>query len=200
MRLAIFGIQWTEINSPSLRLAQSDRLRKEFARFFNLAVVRQHSGGRTTRTRVQYLRRARRQVKVTATRCANALAWLVGSAGQVESKSRGDEQVPARRDSLIPSGREYRGRLGADPDGAGGHYLQPLSQHVSLAWQQKRCDRSRSHRLVRHSFSQQPAFACGQGACGHSHGTLRQRFTHTSSGTHTLTRLQTVTGTHSVTV
>src|SRR5207253_3765086 len=53
MRLAIFGIQWTEINPPSLRLAQSDRLRKEFARFFNFAVVRHQIGGRTTRTCVQ---------------------------------------------------------------------------------------------------------------------------------------------------
>jgi len=49
VRLAIFGIQQTEINSQSLRLVQSDPLRKEFARFFNFAVVRQHSGGRTTR-------------------------------------------------------------------------------------------------------------------------------------------------------
>ena len=49
MRLAIFGIQWTEINSPSPRLVQSDRLRKEFARFFKFAVVRHHIGGRTTR-------------------------------------------------------------------------------------------------------------------------------------------------------
>jgi len=50
MRLAIFGIQQTEIKSPSPRLVQSDRLRKEFARFFNFAVVRQQIGGRTTRT------------------------------------------------------------------------------------------------------------------------------------------------------
>src|SRR5437868_10901770 len=53
MRLAIFGIQQTEIKSPSPRLVQSDRLRKEFARFFKFAVVRQHIGGRTTRTYVQ---------------------------------------------------------------------------------------------------------------------------------------------------
>jgi hypothetical protein len=43
-----------EINSPSPRQAQSNCLRKEFARFFNSAVVRQHSGGRTTRTCVQH--------------------------------------------------------------------------------------------------------------------------------------------------
>jgi hypothetical protein len=48
MRLAMFGIHRTKINSPLLRLVQSDRPRKEFARFFNSAVVRQHSGGRTT--------------------------------------------------------------------------------------------------------------------------------------------------------
>jgi hypothetical protein len=35
MRLAIFGIQLTEINSASPRLVQSDPLRKEFAKFFN---------------------------------------------------------------------------------------------------------------------------------------------------------------------
>jgi hypothetical protein len=33
---AIFGIQRTEINSPSLRLVQSDRLRKESAQIFQL--------------------------------------------------------------------------------------------------------------------------------------------------------------------
>jgi hypothetical protein len=38
----------------------------------------------------------------------------------------------------------------------------------------------------------------GQGA--HSTGTLRQRLTHTSTGTHVLTRLQIVQGTFSVTV
>ena len=43
-----FGIQAREINSASLRLAQYDRLSREFARFFNFAIVRQHSGGRTT--------------------------------------------------------------------------------------------------------------------------------------------------------
>src|SRR5207249_4068406 len=46
-----FGIQAREINSASLRLAQYDRLRREFARFVNSAVVRQHSGGRTTKSR-----------------------------------------------------------------------------------------------------------------------------------------------------
>src|SRR5438105_15354656 len=54
MRLDIFGIRRTETNSPSLRLVQPDRLRKEFARFFNFVVVRHHIGGRTTRTPVQY--------------------------------------------------------------------------------------------------------------------------------------------------
>jgi len=42
--LAMFRIKRTEINSPSLRQAQSDHFRQEFAGFFNSAVVRQHSG------------------------------------------------------------------------------------------------------------------------------------------------------------
>ena len=43
-----------EIKSPWTRLVQSDPLGKEFARFFNFAVVRHHIGGRTKRTCVQY--------------------------------------------------------------------------------------------------------------------------------------------------
>jgi hypothetical protein len=71
MRLAIFWIQRTEINSPPLRLLQSDRSRKKFARFFNSAVVRQHIGGRTTCTCAQYPGQERFS-RTGATGCASS--------------------------------------------------------------------------------------------------------------------------------
>src|SRR5262249_8511207 len=78
----------------------------------------------------------------------------------------------------------------ARPRGCGGRYLQ-LSQLSQQLGQQRRAQ-IRCHKLGRQGSQ--------HSAGGHSTGTLRQRLTHTSSGTHTLTRLQTVVGTHSVTV
>ena len=77
MRLATFGIQLTEINPPSPRLVQSDLLRKEFARFFNFAVVRHHIGGRTTRTWVQVTFRSLPSAKggTFALETGRTLAW-----------------------------------------------------------------------------------------------------------------------------
>jgi hypothetical protein len=110
------------------------------------------------------------------------------------------------------------GPSGADPDGAGGHYFaqppqpppqpepQPLSQPVlQHASQAKRWRNSRLHQL---SFSQQGWQQLSQqevvGQAGAQvvtvTGTMRQRLTQTSSGTHTFTFRQTVQGTHSVTV
>ena len=62
--------------------------------------------------------------------------------------------------------------------------------HEQLGWQQFDWQLGWQHGVGQHG--------AGQGS--HATGTWRQRLTHTSTGTQVLTRLQTVQGTHSVTV
>src|SRR5262249_47812368 len=107
--------------------------------------------------------------------------------------------------------RSRSGSSGADPDFCGGHYLQQLvaqllSQHGSQAirlWNRRFVQLCLQHvsQLLQQLVLHAGAHVVGQaGAHVSLHGTLRQRFTHTSFSTHTLTFLHTVTGTHSVTV
>ena len=85
--------------------------------------------------------------------------------------------------------------MGASFSGAGAAAVFGAAepQESQQESQHKRREQSRSHRLG-FLHSQPPQ------AFEDSTGTLWRRLTGTSSSTHTLTRLQTVTGTHSFTV
>src|SRR5262249_38048821 len=105
--------------------------------------------------------------------------------------------------------QRVRPRAGGQPEPAeagsgfkGGHYLaetfesqllQPLSQQVSQA---RRRWNSFLTQLSLHGSQASHGFFSSQQVTG----TLRHRGTHTSSQTRVLTFLQTVTGTHSVTL
>ncbi len=77
-----------------------------------------------------------------------------------------------------------------------GEQLQGVQQ---LLVQQLGCWHGWAQGVEQAGAGQAGAWQAGAGQAWVSTGTLRQRLTHTSTGTHVLTRLQTVQGTHSVT-